>query len=334
MGNLQGTATNSSMVKTVNESLNTIMNNANANATNYMNLDGISIKCPDYCGESCNAKISQIASSAIDFDVSTSITELNKSINDISQKLEHSALGLLSQGVNNISDVYTKNYIENVINNNCQVDTNNNLIIKNSKFKTCSTVLEQNANAIATCKANTAVDIARTVSNKVKQEITQNNMIYIILGVIAVIIIILVLLGPILFKNNTSLLIIIVVFVIAVGIGVFYWYRLVGSKSCESEDDCELNEQCKNGQCEIRICETDDSGCGVYSTCNTEKKQCELKVCNSNETCSSTQYCNTVTGYCAPMLCRKDADCLDTTLQCDTDKEICIVKPASTGNSN
>ena len=333
MGNTQGT-TNSSMVKTVNESLNTIMSNAHANAGNLMNLDGISIECPDYCGDSCNAKISQVSSSSVDFDVSTTITELNKTINEISQSLEQSAMGLLSQDANNISDVYTKNYIENIIENNCKTDTNNNLIVKNSKFKTCSTVFEQNATAESACKANTSVDIARSVSNKVKQETTQNNMIYIILGTIAAIII-LVLLGPILFKNNTSLLVIIVIIVIIIGIIVFWWYYSIGSKSCESEEDCEFNEQCKDGQCELRTCSTDDSTCGVYSTCNTEKKQCELKPCVSDTACNNTQYCNTVTGYCAPMFCRSDADCLDTnTLQCNTDKGICIIKPASTGNNN
>ena len=332
MGNTQGT-TNSSMVRTVNESLNKIMKNAHANATNHMSLDGVTIECPDYCGESCNANISQVASSAVDFDVSTSITELNKSINDISQKLEHSALGLLSQGVNNISDVYTKNYIENIIDNNCKTDANNNLIIKNSKFKTCSTVLEQNANAESACKANTAVDIARTVSNKVKQETTQNNMIYIIIGVIAAVVVLAIV--GIIFLPNSKIIAIIIVIVIIIGVGVFIWYSAVGSKSCESEEDCELNEQCKNGQCEIRTCETDDSKCGIYSTCNTATKKCELKSCVSNTGCSNTQYCNTVTGYCAPMLCRSDADCVDENTKCDTTKGICIVKPASTNtNSN
>lgn len=330
MGNTQGT-TNSSMVRTVNESLNKIMKNAHASASNYMSLDGVDISCPDYCGDSCNAKITQIADSKVSFDASTVITDLSETINEVSQQLEKSSLDIFSTGANNISNVYTGNYINNIVEDNCQADTNNNLIVKNSKFKTCSTVLEQNADAIATCKANTAVDIARTVSNKVKQEITQNNMIYIIIGVIAAIII-LAIIG--IFLPNSKVIAIIIVIVIVVGIIAFVWYYLVSSKSCESELDCGLNEQCKNGQCEIRTCSTDDSTCGVYSTCNTEKKQCELKSCVSNTGCSSTQYCNTATGYCAPMLCREDADCSDTTLQCNKTKGICVAKPASTGNSN
>lgn len=331
MGNTQGT-TNSSMVRTVNESLNKIMKNAHANANNHMSLDGLSIECPDYCGDSCNAKITQIADSNVSFDASTVITDLSETINEVSQQLEKSSLDIFSTGANNISNVYTGNYINNIVEDNCQADTNNNLIVKNSKFKTCSTVLEQKANAIATCKANTAVDIARTVSNKVKQEITQNNMIYIIIGVIAAVVVLAIV--GIIFLPNSKIIAIIIVIVIIIGVGVFIWYSAVGSKSCESEEDCGLNEQCKNGQCEIRTCSTDDSGCGVYSTCNAEKKQCELKSCVSNTGCSKTQYCNTVTGYCAPMLCRSDTDCLDEDTQCNKDKGICTLKPASTGNSN
>lgn len=331
MGNSQGTL-NSTMVKTVNESLNKIMKNAHASAGNTMVIDGANFECPDYCGDSCEVKISQVADSVADFDTSTTITELNNTINEISQQLAKNPMEILSKGDKNISNIYTGNYIENIISDNCQVDTDNNLIIKNSKFKTCSTILEQTASAQAACKVNTAVDVARTVSNKVKQEITQNNMIYIIIGVIAVVAVVA---GLGMFVTNSKVIVVIIVLVVIIGVIAFVWYYLVGSESCEREEDCELNEQCKNGQCELRTCSTDDSTCGIYSTCNTEKKQCELKSCVSNTGCSSTQYCNTVTGYCAPMLCRSDADCLDTdTLQCNTDKGICVDKPASTDTNS
>lgn len=333
MGNSQGTL-NSSTVRTVNESLNTIMHDAHANASNHMTLDGVTIECPDHCGDTCDAKISQIAGSTVTFDVTTTIKDLSDTVNDIGQKLEQNSMSLWSNSDKNISDVYTKNYIENIVNDNCRTDASNNLIVKNSKFKTCNTVLEQNASAESVCKANTVVDVARVISNKVKQEITQNTMGYVIIGII-VAVIALVILGYIMFKNNTTIFVIIAIVIIVIGVLVFWWYYSVGSKSCDSELDCEFNERCKDGKCEIRTCETDDSDCGVYSTCNTKDKRCELKACNSDTSCSITQYCNTITGYCAPLFCRSDADCLDTdTLQCNTDKGICAVKPASTDTNS
>ena len=90
-------------------------------------------------------------------------------------------------------------------------------------------------------------------------------------------------------------------------------------KSCVTNSDCSVNEECVNQVCVSLTCSS-DLDCTSDQYCDIYTKKCLLrqqKECTTDSDCLSSETCNTVTSKCEPKIvgekeCTIDSDCLSS----------------------